>query len=88
MALITIPFNFEINVSVAVGDTAYIANVTSTISGWSTTHQHSQQGDIIEIGEITEVQPNLINDESFIIVDDSNTGFSISNICLSKCSSP
>ena len=81
MALITIPFNFDINVSVAVGDTAYVADVTSTVTGQSATHRHSQQGDIIEIGEVIQVEPTInttagIN-QSFIVVDDTTTGFSL-----------
>ena len=73
MALITITFSFPLNVSVDVGDTAYTAAVTQTVSGQSGMHSHSSQGDIKEIGKIIEIQPNLINGESFIIVDETQT---------------
>jgi len=76
MAVTTITFSFPLNVSVDVGDTAYTAAVTSTVSGQSGTHLHSSQNDIVELGKITEVQPNLINGESFIIVDDGIVGSS------------
>ena len=73
MALITIPFSFPLNVSVDVGDTAYIARFGFNVSGQSGAHVHSNQSDIIEIGEIIEISPLLINDESFIIVDETQT---------------
>ena len=80
MALITIPFSFPLNVSVDVGDTAYVADFGFSVGGQSGAHVHSRQGDIKEIGEIIEISPLLINGESFIIVDDTQTGFSPNNI--------
>ena len=80
MALITIPFPFPLNVSVDVGDIAYVANFGFNVSGQSGGHVHSRQSDIKEIGEIIEISPLLINGESFIIVDDIQTGFSPNNI--------
>ena len=80
MALITIPFSFPLNVSVDVGDTAYVANFGFNASGQSGSHTHSRQNDIKEIGEIIEVSPLLINGESFIIVDDAGTNFSLFNV--------
>jgi|TARA_R100001530_G_scaffold65134_1_gene46654 hypothetical protein len=51
MANITMNFSFPINVSVQVGDIAYYTKNTTSLG----THIHSDQGDIIQIGEITIV---------------------------------
>ena len=84
MALITIPFSFPLNVSVDIGDTAYVASVGFNVSGQSGGHVHSRQSDIKEIGEIIEISPLLINGESFIIVDDTQTAFSINNVIVAN----
>ncbi len=80
MASITIPFSFPLNVSVDVGDTAYLAYWGFNAGGQSGSHTHSSQNDIKEIGKIIEISPLLINGESFIIVDDAGTGFSPNNV--------
>ena len=80
MALITIPFSFPLNVSVDIGDTAYVASVGFNVSGQSGGHVHSRHSDIKEIGEIIEISPLLINGESFIIVDDAQTDFSLQHV--------
>ena len=81
MALITITFSFPINVSVDVGDIAYVAMWGFNVGGNSGSHTHSDQSDILPIGRIEEIQPNLIDGESFIVVDDSwyNPSFSPNN---------
>ena len=84
MALITIPFSFPLNVSVDIGDIAYVANFGFNVSGQSGGHVHSNQSDIKEIGEIIEISPLLINGESFIIVDDTQTGFSPNNVIVAN----
>ena len=80
MALITIPFPFPLNVSIDIGDTAYVAIFGFNVSGQSGAHVHSNQSDINEIGEIIEISPLLINGESFIVVDDAQTSFSVNSV--------
>ena len=76
MALITIPFPFPLNVSIDIGDTAYVAIFGFNVSGQSGAHVHSSQSDIKEIGEVVEISPLLINNESFIVVDDVTSNVS------------
>ena len=51
MANVILTFNFPLNVSVQVGDTAYYTKSFSVLG----THTHSNQNDIIQIGEITAI---------------------------------
>ena len=83
MALITIPFPFPLNVSIDIGDTAYVAIFGFNVSGQSGAHVHSSQSDIKEIGEVVEISPLLIN-KSFIVVDDTQTNFSPNNVIASN----
>ena len=77
MAFITINFSFPLNASVGVGDTAYFTQTSYTQSGQSGSHTHSQQSQVREIGEIIDISPSLnYYGTSYIIVDDTNTGFS------------
>ena len=51
MANVILTFNFPLNVSAQVGDTAYYTKSFSVLG----THTHSNQNDIIQIGEITAI---------------------------------
>ena len=51
MANVILTFNFPLNVSVQVGDTAYYTKSFSVLG----THTHSNQNDIVQIGEITAI---------------------------------
>ena len=51
MANVILTFNFPLNVSAQVGDTAYYTQSFSVLG----THTHSNQNDIIQIGEITAI---------------------------------
>ena len=51
MANVILTFNFPLNVSVQVGDTAYYTKSSSVLG----THTHSNQKDIVQIGEITAI---------------------------------
>ena len=51
MANVILTFNFPLNVSAQVGDTAYYTKSFSVLG----THTHSNQNDIIQIGNITDV---------------------------------
>ena len=51
MPNITITFSFPINVSVQVKDTAYYTSNTTPLG----THIHSDQNDIIQIGDIVSI---------------------------------
>ena len=51
MANVILTFNFPLNVSAQVGDTAYYTKSSSVLG----THTHSNQNDIIQIGEITAI---------------------------------
>lgn len=51
MANVILTFNFPLNVSVQVGDTAYYTSSSSVLG----THTHSNQNDIVQIGEITAI---------------------------------
>lgn len=53
MANVILNFSFSINVSVQIGDTAYYT--PSTTSSSLGTHIHSNQDDIIQIGEVTSI---------------------------------
>ena len=55
MPNITLTFPNPINVSVQVGDIAYYLNNSTNLG----THTHSNQGDIIQIGDILEINQNL-----------------------------
>ena len=55
MANVILTFNFPLNVSAQVGDTAYYTKSSSVLG----THTHSNQNDIIQIGEITAI--NKVN---------------------------
>ena len=48
---ITLTFTHDINTSVQVGDTAYYTKSFSVLG----THTHSNQNDIVQIGEITAI---------------------------------
>ena len=56
MAEIRIEFSHRINRSVGIGDIAYVTETSSTVSGYSGSHTHSQQSDNIPIGIIIDVQ--------------------------------
>ena len=51
MANVILTFNFPLNVSAQVGDTAYYTKSFSVLG----THTHSNQNDIVQIGEITAI---------------------------------
>ena len=51
MANVTLNFSFPINVSVQIGDTAYYTKSSTNLG----THTHSNQNDIIQIGNITDI---------------------------------
>ncbi len=51
MANVILTFNFPLNVSVQVGDTAYYTKSSSVLG----MHTHSNQNDIVQIGEITAI---------------------------------
>ena len=56
MPLITIYFPNPLNVSVQIGDMAYYMKQQQTLG----THQHSQQGDIVQIGPIVSIGTDWI----------------------------
>ena len=51
MANVILTFNFPLNVSAQVGDTAYYTKSFSVLG----THTHSNQNDMVQIGEITAI---------------------------------
>ena len=51
MANVTLNFSFPINVSVQIGDIAYYTKSSTSLG----THTHSDQNDIIQIGNITAI---------------------------------